>query len=108
MQSEPDGLYEKYRVFKEPTSVLIDEVLGHPVGMECTYDNPAVAGGRLYAEELHQFFFVLKPDSDYHARVAIAAYAESVERDKPALAQDLRDVLTRWHGDSLSSPTESG
>ena len=34
--------------------------------------------------------FVLKPESDLHARVALLAYAESVDFENPLLATDLR------------------
>jgi len=39
-------------------------------------------------------FFVLKPQSDIHARVAVMAYAESCKETKPKLAED----LLRWLG----------
>jgi hypothetical protein len=44
-------------------------------------------------EVTESFVFVLKPDSDHHARVALAAYAESVSLTKPRLGNDLRMVL---------------
>jgi hypothetical protein len=47
-----------------------------------------------YAEEVHDFIFPLKPDTDHHARVALAAYAASVAEEKPRLAQDLFQVLS--------------
>lgn len=37
--------------------------------------------------------FVLKYTSDPHARVALAAYADSCEADYPLLAADLREAL---------------
>lgn len=83
---DPDGLYDKYRVFREP-----DNVEEHPVGMDAYYTNSQGREDRL--EEVREFVFVLKPDSDHHARVALAAYAASVEIDKPQLAQDLKEVL---------------
>lgn len=104
MPIEPDGLYEKYRVFKEP-----ENVTEHPVPLyhEPTYDPASYEGpieymgnrGEIHSilpralEEVEAFVFPLKPDSDIHARVAIAAYAESVRGEKPQLASDLRDVL---------------
>lgn len=38
--------------------------------------------------------FVLRYDTDRHARVALAAYAESVSADNPQLASQLRHRLT--------------
>jgi hypothetical protein len=35
-------------------------------------------------------FFVLKYDTDPHARVAVRAYADSVEEQNPTLARDIR------------------
>lgn len=37
--------------------------------------------------------FVLRYDRDRHARVALAAYAESVRAENPELSNDLRAVL---------------
>lgn len=84
---DPDGLYDKYRVFREPEDT--DE---HPVGMDAYYTNSQGREDRM--EEVREFVFVLKPDSDHHARVALAAYAASVQLDKPQLAMDLREVLS--------------
>lgn len=42
-------------------------------------------------------YFVLRYDQDPHARVALAAYAESVQRDNPLLADDVRKRLRRFH-----------
>ena len=38
-------------------------------------------------------FFVLKPDSDVHARVAVRAYAEACYDENPELSDDLLDML---------------
>jgi hypothetical protein len=38
--------------------------------------------------------FVLKPDTDPHARVALAAYAESVRLLRPQLASELDQILS--------------
>lgn len=100
---DPDGLYDKYRVYKEPHDV--DE---HPVpadGPRYTTNKTYAPGKPIeaYMEEVREFVFVLKPDSDPHARVAMAAYAESVQGEKPMLAEDLRSVLrdTRTTADIL-------
>lgn len=39
------------------------------------------------------FYFVLRVDTDSHARVALRAYAESVRADNPVLAADLDSAL---------------
>lgn len=39
------------------------------------------------------WYFVLDPKHDRHARVALAAYAESVRRDYPHLSDDLRAMV---------------
>lgn len=91
-QEGEDGLYYKYRVFREP-----DDVPTHPVIMTAYYKINYELGGREdpigYAEEVTDFIFPLKPDTDHHARVALAAYAVSVSEEKPHLARDLFDVL---------------
>jgi hypothetical protein len=81
-----DGLYFKYRVFREP-----DDVIDHPVGVDTLYFD--INGKEQWLIEVPEFTFVLKPDSDHHARVAVAAYAESVAREKPRLAEDLKEIL---------------
>lgn len=43
---------------------------------------------------LDSFIFVLRPDRDFHARPAIAAYAESVRPYDPTLADDLQQALS--------------
>ena len=81
---DPLGLYAKYRVFKEPADADT-----HPVDITIftTSDHSSVL-------EVESFVFVLKPDSDHHARVALAAYAQSVIIEKPELYNDLMDVLS--------------
>lgn len=102
-QDDPDGLYDKYRVFKEPQD---DESNGHPVPLYGPYQIPPSInpnnyiegealsiGFRSPLEEVTDFVFVLKPDSDPHARVALAAYAQSVRYEKPQLYDDLWEIL---------------
>lgn len=103
-EGEPEGLYEKYRVFREPLRDSQgnppDE---HPVSLDPPVWLTKVPGVAAPGTDPFQiveplvevtaFTFVLKPDSDRHARVAIAAYAWSVRDDDPALAQDLLDML---------------
>lgn len=88
LDPDPDGLYAKYRVFREPDNVLEGD---HPVGVDAVYRNEK--GIEDFMEEVKEFVFVLKPDSDPHAKVALAAYAQSVSREKPLLSLDLWEVL---------------
>ena len=94
---EPDELHVKYRVFREPM-----EAKEHPAPVEARWADDRVTHGRqgpesytMYYEldEVDSFTFVLKPDTDHHARVALAAYAASVRPFKPRLAEDLLGVL---------------
>jgi len=39
-------------------------------------------------------YFILRIDTDPHARVALKAYADSVEQDNPQFAKDIREQLT--------------
>ncbi len=89
---ESDGLYYKYRVFKEPKgNTFAHPVLPHPVPIRATWRAGEAGGGEL--EEVQEFTFTLKPDADHHARVALAAYAKSVAQEKPRLHDDLMEVL---------------
>lgn len=84
---EPRGLYFKYRVFREP-----DDVVSHPAEIQATYETDDWRSAVL--EEVKEFIFPLKPDTDHHARVALAAYAFSVAIDDPQLAEELLDILS--------------
>jgi hypothetical protein len=44
-------------------------------------------------EEIAEFRFVLIPSHDLHAIAALHAYAKSVERENPTLADELRERL---------------
>lgn len=88
---EPDGLYAKYRVFKEPEDV--DE---HPVEVQAEWrvlNEDGWVRNQGVLEEVSTFIFPLKPDTDRHARVALAAYAWSVKNEKPELHTDLMSML---------------
>lgn len=106
LSTEKDGLYDKYRVFREPSR----DSQGAPVS-----EHPVpLAGGPIFlskftnrggeevdivteiSEITDEFLFVLKPETDPHARVALAAYAWSVREEKPLLHADLWDVLRQW------------
>ncbi|KKM76511.1 hypothetical protein LCGC14_1379270, partial [marine sediment metagenome] len=89
VELEEDGLYFKYRVFKEP-----DDVYSHPTSMMAFYTIKGAEMITKLAKEVSSFIFVLKPDTDHHARVALAAYAKSVAIEKPRLHNDLMEILT--------------
>ena len=76
-----DGLVDKYRVFR--------------IAEEPSHDSPGAM------EAVDAFTFVLKPNNDHHARVAIAAYAASCAIEKPQLSKDLYDLLSQdeWGSD---------
>jgi hypothetical protein len=77
------GLYPKYVVFNHPEEDA-ENLIGEYYGSD----------GRYHAMiSVKDFCFVLKPSKDYHARVAMAAYAESVRHWNPQLAEDLDDAL---------------
>lgn len=70
-----EGMYDKYRVIK------VSDL--HDVDMREKVNSIAI----------DDFVFVLRPDRDYHARVALAAYTESVRAYNKELAEDLMGVL---------------
>lgn len=98
------GLYSKYRVFREPQEDdARNPVTEHPVHLHPpSFDTPTKDPKWMMStplEEVEGFVFVLKPDNDPHARVAIAAYAWSVKGEDPALWGDLMNVLAEWIDD---------
>lgn len=78
------GIYPKYVVFKHP------QVEVKQFGGAYTEEGNFQA---YPMEQVDDFCFVLKPIKDKHARVAMAAYAESVKEEKPQLAKDLYEIL---------------
>ena len=85
--------YPKYRVFREPIAETED---GHPVRMVAAfYLGYHDHDGEVWesVEEVESFTFVLKPDSDLHARAAIEAYITSCRGELPQLAEDLAQAL---------------
>lgn len=54
--------------------------------------------------QIDTFVFVLRPDRDYHARVALSAYAESVRAFDAELADDLHGVLSLLSVPSPAAP----
>jgi len=47
-------------------------------------------------------YFVLRIDSDIHARKAAIAYADSVREDNPNLAFDIRQRVAKYEGGLLN------
>ncbi len=89
---QDEGIYPKYMVFKHPDFIpdLIEAYAYHQyTGAGFTPPMPLLPIG--------EFVFVLKPGTDKHARVAIAAYAESVRYDKPILSSELRQIISDYH-----------
>lgn len=83
------GVYPKYLVFKHP-----DFIPDHSHAF--SVKEPRMHGSMVHEIELEQvedFVFVLKPSTDQHARVALAAYAESVRPENPELYRDLCNIL---------------
>ncbi len=105
-----DEHYWKYRVFHEPPD---EDDIGHPVPIEALYLTDEITDEWSSAKEVEGTFFVLRPEHDHHARVAIAAYAYSVRVELPHLAADLIGMIegieweeeTGQHRDDL--PTDS-
>lgn len=101
---EHDRLYDKYRLFYEPNDDTPD---GHPVKVMANYfvglDLPSGdrnGAGEIWhpLQEAEGFYFVLRPETDEHARVALAAYAQSCLGKFPRLSDDLFDVLDSMNG----------
>jgi len=86
---EDRGIYPKYVVFKHPEY--------EPTWIEAQTFSisgptfPGEQGDKL--DLVEEFIFVLKPGSDRHARVAMAAYAQSVMEDKPLLGEELMQIV---------------
>lgn len=91
-----EGLIDKYRVFHD-----LDVGDERGVEMDARFLPRNSPTAFVKAIEVKSFVFVLKPNNDHHARVAIAAYAASCAIDKPALSADLYDLLSQneWGSD---------
>ncbi len=88
------GLYPKYVVYRWPEGSFGDEPEIRADYLADVSVGPEGKGEVWFEmEQPKGFLFVLKPDSDQHARVALAAYAESVRPTDPTLASDLEMVL---------------
>lgn len=88
-----DGLVNKYRVFRD------DPLADFPPPMHAEFQTDD--RGWVTADEVTAFTFVLKPNHDHHARVALSAYAASCAIEKPQLSKDLYDLLSQdeWGSD---------
>lgn len=85
---EKIGVYPKYLVFKHPDYM--------PEMVECRAwpDREWSHLNEFHRlDQVEDFVFPLKPDTDHHARVALAAYAESCRQENPQLANDLYEAL---------------
>lgn len=54
-------------------------------------------GAKTQLPEVTGFVFVLRPDVDDAAKVALAAYAAAVADHKPGLARDLWLMMSEWY-----------
>lgn len=63
-------------------------------GMRQKYDVKKRNGKR---KDRNARYFVLRYDTDPHARVAMAAYADSVESTNLTLAQDMRNSIREYN-----------
>ena len=92
------GLYPKYIVYLWPSDSFDDEPQLRADYLADVTVGPDGQGEVWFEmEQPKGFLFVLKPDTDQHARVALAAYAESVRPSNPRLAEDLDGVLEITH-----------
>jgi len=90
---ERDEHYDKYRVFYEPPDGAIEEDVGHPVPVKTEFMVTSDDGHGLEIwaelEEAEGMFFVLRPENDIYARIAMATYAYACRQEFPHLAADL-------------------
>lgn len=104
MKDNHDGLYDKYRVIKtEDLDKLakIAEDDGQPphivdAAVETVkwVEAAAISGSNDKGFfEGPQFVFVLRPDKDYHAWVALQTYAASVYAHNPVLCEDILQAI---------------
>jgi len=91
-----DEHYVKYRVFYEPDDEHMSNKLGHPVPMRAEFmvEEP-YQGMETWADtsEVEGLFFVLRPENDNYARIAMAAYAYACRQDYPHLAVDIIQMI---------------
>jgi hypothetical protein len=87
-----DGLRAKFSVYKtsDRDQYIADEMPYELLGKD-TYPQEARLGGD------GEFIFVLRPESDAAAWLALREYAHEVEHRAPQLAADIRRELERIH-----------
>lgn len=90
-----DELYVKYRVFREPDHLTLKHDKLDPVPMHASFLTEENKEFEVWdeAEEIDGLFFVLRPETDHHARVALAAYIQSCYEEFPKLSADLDGML---------------
>lgn len=52
--------------------------------------------------DLSADYFVLRIDSDKHARVAALAYAESIKKENPHLSFDIMQRVSKYEGGMIN------
>lgn len=86
---DKEGIYLKYVVYHARDVVAKSTTIEN--GQKTVED--FLITDDLGINPIEGFFFVLRPEVDYHARVALMAYAGSVEADNPQLAADVMGAL---------------
>lgn len=107
MSDEKDGLYDKYRVIKTDD---LDQLakLAEQSGQIGKYaaetvkwvEMVSISGMNDQGIDGSQFVFVLRPDKDYHALVALNCYAASVAGYNKELSEDIFQAI-----DLMEAPT---
>lgn len=110
MSNEKDGLYDKYRVIKTEDLDLLSqiaedetqtpEVIEAAVQTLKWIDMFSIDGMRDQGAEGSHFVFVLRPDKDYHALVALNCYAASVAAFNPKMSEEIFQAI-----DLMEMPT---
>lgn len=90
-----DEYYDKYRVFREPDHDRLQHDKLNPVPFHAEFMAEETSEYEVWedAQEIEGFFFVLRPEKDHHARVALAAYIASCKEELPNLSADLEILL---------------
>lgn len=99
--SDHDGLYDKYRVIKtedlDRLSQIAEDDSQPPHITDAAVETlkwvEAVSISGMNGAEGAQFVFVLRPDQDYHAWIALWAYAASVSAYNKQLSDDLFQAI---------------
>lgn len=101
--SENDGLYDKYRVIKtedlDRLAKLAEDISQPPHIVDYAVETVkwveavAISGTTTGGADGTQFVFVLRPDKDYHAWVALQTYAASVFAHNSELSEDILQAI---------------